>query len=146
MLLVRAHNTHRPYRNLRCSSGCVKPRFSAVKHAAANHGLAPLGSLTAQTSHLLVRFLGNGPSGICLSYLLSGYTAYLSPDAAHPNPLLHRKLGEQPHLSLLEQVNGYLLCTLSSCLFLCLVITFDDIFCQYNMSKQPILQLHVYNH
>lgn len=49
-------------------------------------------------------FLGNGPSGICLSYLLSGYTPYLSPEASHPNPLLHSKLGEQPHLSLLEQV------------------------------------------
>ncbi|CAF95742.1 unnamed protein product, partial [Tetraodon nigroviridis] len=48
-----------------------------------------------------VCFLGNGPSGICLSYLLSGYTAYLSPDAAHPNPLLQSKLEEQPHLSLL---------------------------------------------
>lgn len=47
---------------------------------------------------------GNGPSGICLSYLLSGHTPYFSPDASHPNPLLHGKLGEQPHLSLLEQV------------------------------------------
>ncbi|CAF95741.1 unnamed protein product, partial [Tetraodon nigroviridis] len=55
-----------------------------------------------------VCFLGNGPSGICLSYLLSGYTAYLSPDAAHPNPLLQSKLEEQPHLSLLEQDLEYL--------------------------------------
>lgn len=59
-----------------------------------------------ERSHILVCFLGNGPSGICLSYFLSGYTPYLSPDAAHPNPLLHRKLGEQPQLSLLEQVNS----------------------------------------
>lgn len=58
------------------------------------------------TSHL---FSGNGPSGICLSYLLSGYTPYLSPEASHPNPLLHSKLAEQPHLSLLEQVNLFLL-------------------------------------
>ncbi|XP_038552860.1 oxidative stress induced growth inhibitor 1 isoform X2 [Micropterus salmoides] len=50
-----------------------------------------------------VVIIGNGPSGICLSYLLSGYTPYLSPEASHPNPLLHSKLGEQPHLSLLEQ-------------------------------------------
>lgn len=49
-------------------------------------------------------FPGNGPSGICLSYLLSGHTPYFSPDASHPNPLLHGKLGEQPHLSLLQQV------------------------------------------
>eukprot|EP00066_Takifugu_rubripes_P026489 XP_011615755.1 PREDICTED: LOW QUALITY PROTEIN: oxidative stress-induced growth inhibitor 2-like [Takifugu rubripes] len=52
--------------------------------------------------------LRNGPSGICLSYLLSGYTPYLSPDASHPNPLLQSKLGEQPHLSLLEQDLEYL--------------------------------------
>lgn len=50
-------------------------------------------------------FSGNGPSGICLSYLLSGYVAYPSPGAAHPNPLLQSKLAEQPHLSLLEQVS-----------------------------------------
>ncbi|XP_075952388.1 oxidative stress induced growth inhibitor 1 isoform X2 [Anarhichas minor] len=51
---------------------------------------------------------GNGPSGICLSYLLSGYTPYLSPEASHPNPLLNSKLREQPHLSLLEQDLEYL--------------------------------------
>uniref|UniRef100_A0A3B4WNU0 Oxidative stress induced growth inhibitor 1 n=1 Tax=Seriola lalandi dorsalis TaxID=1841481 RepID=A0A3B4WNU0_SERLL len=54
------------------------------------------------------RSASNGPSGICLSYLLSGYTPYLSPEASHPNPLLHSKLGEQPHLSLLEQDLEYL--------------------------------------
>uniref|UniRef100_A0A8C6MAS3 Oxidative stress-induced growth inhibitor 1 n=1 Tax=Nothobranchius furzeri TaxID=105023 RepID=A0A8C6MAS3_NOTFU len=53
-------------------------------------------------------FLGNGPSGICLSYLLSGHTPYLSPEAWHPNPLLNSKLAEQPHLSLLEQDLEYL--------------------------------------
>lgn len=47
---------------------------------------------------------GNGPSGICLSYLLSGYTPYLSPDGVHPNPILHNKLTQNPHLSLLDQV------------------------------------------
>ncbi|XP_029907756.1 oxidative stress induced growth inhibitor 1 [Myripristis murdjan] len=57
---------------------------------------------------LPVVIIGNGPSGICLSYLLSGYTPYLSPDASHPNPLLHSKLREQPHLSLLEQDLEYL--------------------------------------
>lgn len=55
-----------------------------------------------------VVIIGNGPSGICLSYLLSGYTPYLSPEASHPNPLLHSKLAEQPHLSLLEQDLEYL--------------------------------------
>ncbi|XP_029287953.1 oxidative stress induced growth inhibitor 1 [Cottoperca gobio] len=57
---------------------------------------------------LPVVIIGNGPSGICLSYLLSGHTPYLSPEASHPNPLLHSKLGEQPHLSLLEQDLEYL--------------------------------------
>ncbi|KAM3838250.1 oxidative stress induced growth inhibitor 1 [Diretmus argenteus] len=57
---------------------------------------------------LPVVIIGNGPSGICLSYLLSGYTPYLSPDASHPNPLLHSKLREQPDLSLLEQDLEYL--------------------------------------
>lgn len=57
---------------------------------------------------LPVVIIGNGPSGICLSYLLSGYTPYLSPEASHPNPLLHSKLAEQPHLSLLEQDLEYL--------------------------------------
>ncbi|TMS19211.1 Oxidative stress-induced growth inhibitor 2 [Larimichthys crocea] len=57
---------------------------------------------------LPVVIIGNGPSGICLSYLLSGYTPYLSSEASHPNPLLHSKLGEQPHLSLLEQDLEYL--------------------------------------
>ncbi|KAF7652654.1 hypothetical protein LDENG_00093810 [Lucifuga dentata] len=57
---------------------------------------------------LPVVIIGNGPSGICLSYLFSGYTPYLSPEASHPNPLLHSKLKEQPHLSLLEQDLEYL--------------------------------------
>ncbi|XP_029948522.1 oxidative stress induced growth inhibitor 1 [Salarias fasciatus] len=57
---------------------------------------------------LPVVIIGNGPSGICLSYLLSGYTPYLSPGASHPNPLLQSKLSEQPHLSLLEQDLEYL--------------------------------------
>ncbi|XP_061582670.1 oxidative stress-induced growth inhibitor 1-like [Cololabis saira] len=57
---------------------------------------------------LPVVIVGNGPSGIILSYLLSGYTPYLSAEAWHPNPLLHSKLGEQPHLSLLEQDLEYL--------------------------------------
>ncbi|XP_068197656.1 oxidative stress induced growth inhibitor 1 [Antennarius striatus] len=57
---------------------------------------------------LPVVIIGNGPSGICLSYLLSGYTPYLSPEISHPNPLLYSKLVEQPHLPLLEQDLEYL--------------------------------------
>ncbi|XP_026121971.1 oxidative stress-induced growth inhibitor 2-like [Carassius auratus] len=57
---------------------------------------------------LPVVIVGNGPSGICLSYLLSGYTPYLSPDGFHPNPILHNKLKENPHLSLFDQDLEYL--------------------------------------
>ncbi|XP_015258563.1 PREDICTED: oxidative stress-induced growth inhibitor 1-like [Cyprinodon variegatus] len=57
---------------------------------------------------LPVVIIGNGPSGICLSYLLSGYAPYLSPEGRHPNPLLSRKLAERPQLSLLEQDLEYL--------------------------------------
>lgn len=60
--------------------------------------------VTALSTHTLLCSLGNGPSGICLSYLLSGYTPYLSPEGVHPNPILQSKLDENSHLSLLEQV------------------------------------------
>ncbi|XP_028667719.1 oxidative stress induced growth inhibitor 1 [Erpetoichthys calabaricus] len=52
--------------------------------------------------------VGNGPSGICLSYLLSGYTPYLASGATHPNPLLLGKLQERPELSFLDQDLEYL--------------------------------------
>uniref|UniRef100_A0A8B9KFQ5 Uncharacterized protein n=1 Tax=Astyanax mexicanus TaxID=7994 RepID=A0A8B9KFQ5_ASTMX len=51
---------------------------------------------------------GNGPSGICLSYLLSGYTPYLDPAAVHPNPILYHKLQEAKHLPITEQSLEYL--------------------------------------
>ncbi|XP_034021887.1 oxidative stress induced growth inhibitor 1 isoform X2 [Thalassophryne amazonica] len=57
---------------------------------------------------LPVVIIGNGPSGICLSYLLSGYTPYLSAGASHPNPVLQSKLRECTQLSLLEQDLEYL--------------------------------------
>ncbi|XP_051567792.1 oxidative stress-induced growth inhibitor 1-like [Myxocyprinus asiaticus] len=57
---------------------------------------------------LPVVIVGNGPSGICLSYLLSGYTPYLSPNGFHPNPILQSKLSENPHLSLFDQDLEYL--------------------------------------
>ncbi|KAJ7338980.1 hypothetical protein JRQ81_012882 [Phrynocephalus forsythii] len=52
--------------------------------------------------------IGNGPSGICLSYMLSGYRPYLSPDTKHPNPILHNKLKEASHLSIVDQELEYL--------------------------------------
>ncbi|KAF7246404.1 Oxidative stress-induced growth inhibitor 2 [Varanus komodoensis] len=57
---------------------------------------------------LPVVVIGNGPSGICLSYMLSGYRPYLSPEAEHPNPVLHNKLKEASHLSLVDQDLEYL--------------------------------------
>ncbi|XP_001515655.1 oxidative stress-induced growth inhibitor 2 isoform X2 [Ornithorhynchus anatinus] len=57
---------------------------------------------------LPVVIVGNGPSGICLSYMLSGYRPYLSPEAIHPNPVLQSKLEEARHLSIVDQDLEYL--------------------------------------
>ncbi|XP_038601183.1 oxidative stress-induced growth inhibitor 2 isoform X2 [Tachyglossus aculeatus] len=57
---------------------------------------------------LPVVIVGNGPSGICLSYMLSGYRPYLSPEAVHPNPVLQSKLEEARHLSIVDQDLEYL--------------------------------------
>ncbi|XP_072573026.1 oxidative stress-induced growth inhibitor 2 isoform X1 [Paramormyrops kingsleyae] len=57
---------------------------------------------------LPVIIIGNGPSGICLSYILSGYTPYLDPGAVHPNPVLFRKLQESKYLAVIEQDLEYL--------------------------------------
>ncbi|XP_019342212.1 oxidative stress-induced growth inhibitor 2 isoform X2 [Alligator mississippiensis] len=57
---------------------------------------------------LPIVIIGNGPSGICLSYMLSGYRPYLSPEAIHPNPILHNKLEEARHLSIVDQDLEYL--------------------------------------
>lgn len=57
---------------------------------------------------LPVVIIGNGPSGICLSYMLSGYRPYLSSEAIHPNAILHSKLEEARHLSIVDQDLEYL--------------------------------------
>ncbi|KAJ7312032.1 hypothetical protein JRQ81_006363 [Phrynocephalus forsythii] len=57
---------------------------------------------------LPVVIIGNGPSGICLSYLLSGNVPYIKRHAAHPNPILQRKLEEAPQTSILDQDIEYL--------------------------------------
>lgn len=61
--------------------------------------------------------IGNGPSGICLSYMLSGYRPYLSSEAIHPNTVLHSKLEEARHLSIVDQVL-FLTCQSLNFLFL----------------------------
>lgn len=49
-------------------------------------------------------FSGNGPSGICLSYMLSGYRPYYNGNP-HPNPVLDVKLKElDKNVSIIEQV------------------------------------------
>ncbi|XP_035571879.2 oxidative stress-induced growth inhibitor 1 isoform X2 [Canis lupus dingo] len=63
---------------------------------------------TSASEPLPVLIIGNGPSGICLSYLLSGYTPYVRLDAVHPHPLLQRKLAEAPGVSILDQDLDYL--------------------------------------
>uniref|UniRef100_A0A673VK61 Oxidative stress-induced growth inhibitor 1 n=1 Tax=Suricata suricatta TaxID=37032 RepID=A0A673VK61_SURSU len=70
-------------------------------------GPGPPGSLRLSLEHV-VPASGNGPSGICLSYLLSGYTPYVKPGAVHPHPLLRRKLAEAPGVSILDQDLDYL--------------------------------------
>ncbi|XP_006888862.1 PREDICTED: oxidative stress-induced growth inhibitor 1 [Elephantulus edwardii] len=62
----------------------------------------------SRSEPLPVVIIGNGPSGICLSYLLSGYTPYVRQDAVHPYPLLQRKLSEATGVSILDQDLNYL--------------------------------------
>ncbi|XP_075044990.1 oxidative stress-induced growth inhibitor 1 [Mixophyes fleayi] len=63
---------------------------------------------TNRRSPLPVVIIGNGPSGICLSYLLSGYTPFVKEGAVHPNPLLQRKLEEFPDIPITQQDLEYL--------------------------------------
>ncbi|XP_052248107.1 oxidative stress-induced growth inhibitor 2-like isoform X1 [Dreissena polymorpha] len=50
-----------------------------------------------------VVIIGNGPSGICLSYMLSGYRPYYT-GQPHPNPMLNARLQEvDRNISLVEQ-------------------------------------------
>ncbi|XP_030742431.2 N-terminal EF-hand calcium-binding protein 2 isoform X3 [Echinops telfairi] len=66
----------------------------------------PLGGGSSEP--LPVAIIGNGPSGICLSYLLSGNTPYVKSHAVHPHPLLQRKLMETPGVSIMDQDLDYL--------------------------------------
>lgn len=71
---------------------------------------------------------GNGPSGICLSYLLSGYKPYLDPTAVHPNSILYRKLQETKHLAITEQVKTcYYLVHLYGFIFPHIFVVFQDL-------------------
>ncbi|CAK6438676.1 unnamed protein product [Pipistrellus nathusii] len=65
-------------------------------------------SLLEDSVTLPVVVIGNGPSGICLSYMLSGYRPYLSSETIHPNTILQSKLQEARHLSLVDQDLEYL--------------------------------------
>lgn len=72
-----------------------------------NHGQKNLLHVSS-SEPLAAIIIGNGPSGICLSYLLSGYTPYVRPGAAHPHPLLQKKLAEASDVSILDQDLDYL--------------------------------------
>lgn len=47
--------------------------------------------------------VGNGPSGITMSYLLAGNWPYYGASSHHPNPYLHARLQDNRDLSLVEQ-------------------------------------------
>uniref|UniRef100_A0A2K6S6P2 Oxidative stress induced growth inhibitor 1 n=1 Tax=Saimiri boliviensis boliviensis TaxID=39432 RepID=A0A2K6S6P2_SAIBB len=78
------------------------PPATAMSSSRKDH----LGASSSEPLPVII--VGNGPSGICLSYLLSGYTPYVKPDAVHPHPLLQRKLTEAPGVSILDQDLDYL--------------------------------------
>ncbi|XP_043563316.1 oxidative stress-induced growth inhibitor 1-like isoform X2 [Chiloscyllium plagiosum] len=59
-------------------------------------------------SPIPVVVIGNGPSAICLSYLLSGYRPYFKESSIHPNPILQRKLEQNLGISIIEQDLEYL--------------------------------------
>ncbi|XP_047565997.1 oxidative stress-induced growth inhibitor 1 isoform X3 [Lutra lutra] len=84
-----------------CSAVAREPALPACASQARRGPAPPAPPRPARRS-------GNGPSGICLSYLLSGYTPYVKPDAEHPHPLLQRKLAEAPGVSILDQDLDYL--------------------------------------
>ncbi|KAM3920225.1 oxidative stress-induced growth inhibitor 1 [Leptodactylus fuscus] len=63
---------------------------------------------TSMRSPLPVIVIGNGPSGICLSYLLSGYTPYIKEEVTHPNPILQRKLEDFSNVPITQQDLEYL--------------------------------------
>ena len=75
---------------------------------------------------LLFYVSGNGPSGICLSYMLSGYWPYYT-GAQHPNQYLQARLEDEGEdKSIIEQVRSHKTPLLS--------LTFYRI--QYNVTKQ----------
>uniref|UniRef100_A0A452HW03 Uncharacterized protein n=1 Tax=Gopherus agassizii TaxID=38772 RepID=A0A452HW03_9SAUR len=106
----------RHFRNYSGSESEGQLLSSLVQHFGDNLGRKdkrmPLLEETTLTGDPLLTLpiviIGNGPSGICLSYMLSGYRPYLSPEAVHPNPILHSKLEEARHLSIVDQDLEYL--------------------------------------
>ncbi|XP_039081990.1 oxidative stress-induced growth inhibitor 1 isoform X2 [Hyaena hyaena] len=101
-----AETARRPAKDAAWARGQL-PAPSPPPATAMNNGRKDhLGS--GGSEPLPVVIIGNGPSGICLSYLLSGYTPYVKPDAVHPHPLLQRKLAEAPGVSILDQDLDYL--------------------------------------
>ncbi|XP_041453968.1 oxidative stress-induced growth inhibitor 1-like [Lytechinus variegatus] len=80
-----------------CNSECnASSRYSSSpdqRTSADNHAL--------KEHYTPVLVIGNGPSGICLSYILSGNWPYFTGEP-HPNPILQLKLEGNEHQSILE--------------------------------------------
>ncbi|XP_036296405.1 oxidative stress-induced growth inhibitor 1 isoform X5 [Pipistrellus kuhlii] len=89
-----------------CARGQLPAPSPLSDAAMSNWKKDHLGASSSEPLKVII--IGNGPSGICLSYLLSGYTPYVKPDAVHPHPLLQRKLSEAPGVSILDQDLDYL--------------------------------------
>uniref|UniRef100_A0A8C5PEU7 Oxidative stress-induced growth inhibitor 1 n=1 Tax=Leptobrachium leishanense TaxID=445787 RepID=A0A8C5PEU7_9ANUR len=83
-------------RTSRRAPGCQRfhPTYRSLDLSSAKMPLGLNQYMTSKQTPLPVLIIGNGPSGICLSYLLSGYTPYIKEGAMHPNPILQRKLEE----------------------------------------------------
>uniref|UniRef100_A0A1Y1N9G6 FAD/NAD(P)-binding domain-containing protein n=2 Tax=Photinus pyralis TaxID=7054 RepID=A0A1Y1N9G6_PHOPY len=81
-----------------------------IKHLGQTHLLPTMKNVSSEVIHKDVVIIGNGPSGLALSYMLSGNIPYLI-STSHPDDLLSARLGtinsnSLVHQDLLELANG----------------------------------------
>jgi len=72
--------------------------------SSSNFCFSTFPQFCAEIQTVDVAVIGNGPAGITMSYLLSGYLPYYNPNVSHSNPFLHEKLMKQLETSIAEQV------------------------------------------
>ncbi|XP_070575773.1 oxidative stress-induced growth inhibitor 1-like [Ptychodera flava] len=96
------HRMNATYRSNQGNQGSLPTMQETCNHS--NQVIAPSVPDIITTD---VAIIGNGPSGICLSYMLSGHWPYFN-GKHHPNQYLHQRLKEQAELSILEQDLEYL--------------------------------------